>query len=564
VQSTVRLATEKPFPIATTPTQSEQRPIAQSDLQPSAPPEGFAGITQHTPKSPSNGSDAAASSLPPISAQSLPKRPKFIFRPAVPAVDSAGNAVLRPDVIVTDLDQSQPPYASSGLPSLDDAKAPRVTTPLSVIRQASGSIPQPSPTRQPSALPAVRHVQGVSQVPHRLAQQTANVQPLPPPSRIEPQPSTSPEPPIFQESLPDGGEMMMEPMVEGMPGDFGMPGEAGMPYGEYGDHVKHGGPVACGDGVDEGWGHDHVGGPLGRALDSFAECLHGPPCYQGALGVERVMHAPFFIDTTQPLQNCRVRFDFGWDEEFPDRAEYFWPKTPDRVRPDVTVGEPSVDYQDIRFYIERGTKQFSVATELPLRIVDPEIRRNSAGFGDMNLTTKAVLLDGRKWQLAQLFRTYFPTGSTNSGRGNGHFSFEPGVAYRYKFSDITYFHGDLKYWFPVGVDPTFAGEFLNYGIGVSHVAVDRDCFAVIPTLELVAWTVLDGAQTPPGPVPQDPNLQGIPVDNMSIVNLCPGVRFVWENGNDCNTRELGISAGVALSDDHWYESLLRVELRWSF
>jgi hypothetical protein len=71
--------------------------------------------------------------------------------------------------------------------------------------------------------------------------------------------------------------------------------------------------------------------------------------------------------------------------------------------------------------------------------------------------------------------------------------------------------------------------------------------------------VLDGAQTPPGfkPIPE-------PVDNMSIVNIAPGLRFVWENGNDCGTRELGISAGVALSDDHWYESLLRVELRWSF
>jgi hypothetical protein len=51
---------------------------------------------------------------------------------------------------------------------------------------------------------------------------------------------------------------------------------------------------------------------------------------------------------------------------------------------------------------------------------------------------------------------------------------------------------------------------------------------------------------------------------MSIVNFCPGVRFVWENGNDCGTRELGISSGLALSDDHWYETILRIDLRWSF
>jgi hypothetical protein len=128
--------------------------------------------------------------------------------------------------------------------------------------------------------------------------------------------------------------------------------------------------------------------------------------------------------------------------------------------------------------IERGTDQFSVATELPLRIVDPIDRRNTAGFGDMNVTTKTVLLNGRKWQLAHVFRSYFPTGSFRRGTGNGHFSLEPGVAYRYKFSDITYLHGDLKYWFPLGADPIYGGQFLNYGIGISRVAVDRDDFAV--------------------------------------------------------------------------------------
>ena len=37
-------------------------------------------------------------------------------------------------------------------------------------------------------------------------------------------------------------------------------------------------------------------------------------------------------------------------------------------------------------------------------------------------------------------------------------SLEPGVAYRYKLSEITYFHGDLKYWFPIGGHPTHYGE----------------------------------------------------------------------------------------------------------
>jgi hypothetical protein len=384
-------------------------------------------------------------------------------------------------------------------------------------------------------------------------------QPLPPPAAIPPAPADSTESPFVDDWVPPSEELP----VEAMEGGGEMPPVEYMPGDE---------PAACGDAVDESAvGGQILGGRLGHAYDLVFDCLHGPPCYEGALGVERVMHAPFFIDTTQPLKNCRVRFDFAWDQEFPDRAEYFWRKSA-LVQIDPMTGnafdekpfEPSVDYQDIRFMIERGTDQFSVATELPLRIVDPVVRRNTAGFGDMNVTTKTVLLNGRRWQLAHVFRSYFPTGSFRRGTGNGHVSLEPGVAYRYKFSDITCLHGDLKFWFPLGADPIYGGQFLNYGIGISRVAVDRDDFAVIPTLELVAWTVLDGAQTPPSADNNPVGFEPQEIDNMSIVNICPGVRFVWENGNDCGTRELGISSGLALSDDHWYETILRIDLRWSF
>jgi hypothetical protein len=225
-----------------------------------------------------------------------------------------------------------------------------------------------------------------------------------------------------------------------------------------------------------------------------------------------------------------------------------------------------VDYQDLRFYIERGTKQFSVGTEIPIRMLDPEVNDNESGLADMNVTSKTVLLDGRRWQLTQVFRSYFPTGSPTKGLGNGHVSLEPGVAYRYKWSEITYFHGDLKYWFPLGGHPTHSGEVLQYGFGMSHVLHENDYFAIIPTLELVGWSIFDGDQT----LLQTELVDGVPtpitdtVDGMNIANLYTGVRIVWDNGNDCGTRECGISTGFAVTEDHWYESILRVELRWSF
>ncbi len=301
--------------------------------------------------------------------------------------------------------------------------------------------------------------------------------------------------------------------------------------------------------------------PLVSCWYTLLANLNGPRAMPAGIGPEHVMNAPFFIETTQPLNNCRIRLDGGHNWEFPDRAEYFWAKTPNGNGPQANLleGETSVNYQDIRFYIERGTKRFSIGTELPIRAVDPEQRLNSTGFGDMNLTTKALLLDGRCWQLSQIFRTYFPTGSAHRGTGNGHFSLEPGVAARYKWSDITYIHSDLSYWFPIAADLEYGGQILNAGIGVSHVLIDTDTYAVIPTLELDSSTVLDGAETRPGlaPVP-------IEIDTLSIVNLHPGVRIICDKGCDCSTKEFGISGGVALTADHWYQTMVRLEFRWTY
>ena len=303
-------------------------------------------------------------------------------------------------------------------------------------------------------------------------------------------------------------------------------------------------------------------GPLRECWYTLLASLNGPRACPSGVGPEHVMNALFFLDTTQPLNNCRVRLDAGYDWEFPDRAEYFWAKTPGGRGPIDPVsppddGEPAVDYQDIRFYIERGGDRFSVGTELPIRSVDPELRLNSTGLADMNLTTKALLLDGKCWQLSQIFRTYFPTGSAHRGTGNGHFSLEPGVAARYKWSDVTYFHGDLSYWFPIAGDLDQSGQILNAGIGISHVLVDTDSYAVIPTFELDSWTVLDGQQTAPfAPAAEE-------IDTVSIVNLHPGVRFVCDKGCDCGTKEFGIASGIAVTEDQFYSAMIRIEFRWT-
>ena len=280
---------------------------------------------------------------------------------------------------------------------------------------------------------------------------------------------------------------------------------------------------------------------------------HEQTCDFG-VGHDRVMLAPFFIEVTQPFNHYRARVDDVAGLQFPSRAEYFWAAPPKgRTKP-----EQSVDYQDFRLQIETGNDQFSLATELPIRLLDPVVNDNTGGFSDMTLTQKAVLVNGDYWQISQLFRTYFNTGSARKGLGTGHISLEPGVLGRYKWSEQTYLHGELLYWIPVGgSDPVFAGERLRSGIGISTVLYETDMFAAIPTFELAGWYFFDGAKRyPDGTVAN--------VDGEGFVNLHPGVRFVLGPRGDLGLFEVGVAGGLGIGDARLYDSLLRVDLRWSY
>ncbi len=315
--------------------------------------------------------------------------------------------------------------------------------------------------------------------------------------------------------------------------------------GEFGSYPPAGAPVA----PRLGPGHELVLTMMAR--------LNGP-CNQAGLGGERVMNAISFVETSQPLTNFRIRLDAARDYQSPDRSEYFWAKI-NGGGPSGLGGETSVDYQDIRMMLEVGSDKFSVATDLPIRILEPTVYANTSGFADMNVTTKTVFLDGDEWQLANTFRIYIPTGNKGKGLGTGHASLEPGFAWRYKWSRVTYIHGDLKFWIPLGADDAHAGEVLSYGVAMSHVWRETDSWAIMPTIEFVGHSFLDGQKTLPGPL-------GLTefVDPEGIFSIHPGVRYVWDKGSDCGIQEFGIFSGIGVSSDTLYENLLRAELRWSW
>ena len=268
------------------------------------------------------------------------------------------------------------------------------------------------------------------------------------------------------------------------------------------------------------------------------------------IGHERLPFALSHIPSSQPFNNIRIRSDFQYGWQFPNRAEYLWaappkgPKTP----------EIGLDLQEYSILMEMGSETFSVGTELPLIWLNPTINPNTSGFGDMSVTTKLVLLKGQSLQLTQITRTHTPTGQASSGRGNGHVSMEPGLIGRYTRNEKTMFHGMITLLFPIGGDPNFSGEVLDYSFGVARVWYESDQFAIIPTLESVNWAVLSGAK-------------GIEANKISgdyISNLQPGVRFVFDRGGDLGLFEAGFGTGFSLTDNHFYQSLFRFDLRWSY
>jgi hypothetical protein len=277
------------------------------------------------------------------------------------------------------------------------------------------------------------------------------------------------------------------------------------------------------------------------------------PNGQPGLGRERVMFAPFLIDITQPFGNFTLRNDVVWHLTKPDRAEYFW-AMPGRG----PATEKSVSYQDYRFRLEMGGPAFSVATDIPVRFVDPVINGNNGGLGDISMVTKTRLMNGSRWQMTQILRTIFNSGSARKGLGTGHVSMEPGLLCRYKWSDITYIHSEFELRFPLGGTPMYSGPGFTWGVGISTIWWETDTFAAMPTLEFINLWILDGQYTP---YPAGPPID---VRGDSINMLAPGLRTVWDTGGDMGVVEFGVSSSFGLGSNGWYNSLLRVDLRFVF
>ena len=273
-----------------------------------------------------------------------------------------------------------------------------------------------------------------------------------------------------------------------------------------------------------------------------------------------------YIDSALIRSEVRFRFDAAYDDNRPDRAEFFYAKcgcfrAPGVRAPGPPLAETNVDYQDITAYLEYAlTPRFSLFVETPQRFINPDVNANAEGFSDMNFGAKYALISCPDQVLTLQFRTYAPTGDSGLGLGNDHWSLEPGLLLWQQLSDQFYLEAELRDFIPVG-GTDFAGNVLRYGIGFAYFLIGEpqlpghhsdQKLAVAPTLEFVGWTVLSGKEFAPDIGTKD-------AAGDTIVNAKFGLRINYGDHNS-----FAVSYGRALTGTVWYKDIIRVEYRLIF
>lgn len=263
-----------------------------------------------------------------------------------------------------------------------------------------------------------------------------------------------------------------------------------------------------------------------------------------------------YIDSAIIRSQVRVRFDAAYDNNRPDRAEFFYPKcgcfgTPDAKGP--RLPERMVDYQEVRTYVELAlSNRLSGFVEVPIRAINPEFNDNATGISDIEFGFRYGLFACEDTALTFQLKIFAPTGDGDRGLGTEHWSVEPGLLFYYKMGDFTL---EAEVRDRISLDGSdFAGNVLRYGVGVGYDLVKTHDVTITPVAEFVAWTMLDGRAFEA----QRANMNDFSVSGDTIVNGKLGVRTTFGNSS------IYAGYGRALTGDVWYKDVVRLEYRLSF
>jgi hypothetical protein len=263
-----------------------------------------------------------------------------------------------------------------------------------------------------------------------------------------------------------------------------------------------------------------------------------------------------YIDAAIPRTMFRLRFDAAYDDNRPDRAEFFYAKCGCFAgAPGPPLAETSVNYQDISAYLEAALcNRFSAFVEVPVRFLDPELNRVSDGLADMNAGFKWAFVACDERYLTFQLRTYIPTGNSERGLGTDHVSLEPAFLAYQRLTKRLAVEGELRDWIPIG-GTDFAGNVIRYGVGLGYDIVQAHTLRITPIVEFVGWTVLGGKEL----AVAGTTSSTLDASGDTIVNVKLGTRVTVGDHND-----FYIGYGRALTGDVWYKDILRLEYRLIF
>lgn len=261
-----------------------------------------------------------------------------------------------------------------------------------------------------------------------------------------------------------------------------------------------------------------------------------------------------FINSAVPMTQFRLRYESLSDNPLHDRSRHLF------VRSITGNGgyrnpETNVDMQELNWYIEWNVvPSISLFVETPMRLVNPENNPNSWGQGDINFGFKYVCWADEYFYTTFQLRTYLPTGR-EEGLGNRLVSIEPGLLLNLNLATMFRIEGELRYWAPLGGNE-FSGDHLRYGLGLSYGERTPGQMWLMPVVEAVGWTLLDGQGTV-ATTPTSYYLRDVGGDNIFTLNA--GLRM----GLGANA-DIYAGYGRCITGEEWFRDYWRVEFRWLF
>ena len=291
-----------------------------------------------------------------------------------------------------------------------------------------------------------------------------------------------------------------------------------------------------------------------------------------------------YIEDAGIHSQIRFRFDMGFGNDTPDRAEFFYAKCGcyqlvpaplrDSESPGPGPGIPiELNFQQFYAVGEVAVRdRVSLFAELPVRALQPQGFRDIApafapwpdrvGLADLRFGAKAALFANDERTLTLQVRASAPTGDAFKGLSTHNWTLEPALLYHHNITDRIGLEAQVGNSHPFdgsrgatdGGDG-FAGNVFFYGFGPSFDLVRTDRVRFTPVVEIVGWRVLGGFQTDcPAADTCFVDAQGI-----NIVNLKFGARTTVQDRNS-----IYVGFGVALTDEVWYDKLFRLEYRLGF